>query len=255
MRAFALVPIVRVPKLIEVTAMQKQFLPTILGICLFFGGCLPSAREGSSLETVRRSTESIVTECAICHSTKEAQRGPILHGMDAWYLLSQIQKFHDGSRGQNTDNRSEYLMGIAVKKIRNKREMNVAAKWFAKQKPMPAIRTVAGDVKRGAALYVSRCAVCHGDKAEGKLDTASPSLTKLEGWYFIDQMRKFRNGQRGQNAFDPAGQVMATAVSDLTPQQISDVVAYVVDAFGPPEAPSLRQRFLPLPLEANASRQ
>ena len=235
--------------------MQKQVHLAGLTLCCLFAGCSPSARETSSLEAVKRSPEAIVAECALCHSTKEAQRGPILHGMDSWYLLSQIQKFHRGVRGQNPDNRSEYLMGIAVKKIRSQREMVVAAKWFAKQKPLPAIRTVPGDLQAGASHYLARCAVCHGEKGEGKLDTASPSLTKLEGWYFLDQMRKFRNGQRGRHGLDPGGQAMAAAISDLTPRQIIDLVAYVVDAFGPAEAPTLRQRYLRPVADSNASKE
>ena len=146
MRAFALVGTLPAPRLARVTAMKKQVHLAGVTLCSFFVGCSPSARETSSLEAVKRSTEAIVAECALCHSTKEAQRGPILHGMDSWYLLSQIQKFHRGVRGQNPDNRSEYLMGIAVKQMRSQREMVVAAKWFAKQKPLPAIRTVPGDL-------------------------------------------------------------------------------------------------------------
>ena len=235
--------------------MKKQVHLAGVTLCCFFAGCSPSARETSSLEAVKRSTEAIVAECALCHSTKEAQRGPILHGMDSWYLLSQIQKFHRGVRGQNPDNRSEYLMGIAVKKIRSDQEVKALAKWFAGQEPMPAIRTVRGDAEAGATLYATRCASCHGDKAEGKRETISPSLTRLEGWYFLDQMRKFRNGQRGRHGLDPGGQAMAAAISDLTPRQIIDLVAYVVDAFGPAEAPTLRQRYLRPVADSNASQE
>ena len=48
---------------------------------------------------------------------------------------------------------------------------------------------------------------------------------------------------------------MAAAISDLTPRQIIDLVAYVVDAFGPAEAPTLRQRYLRQAAESNASRE
>lgn len=235
--------------------MVKQvWLPGLL-LCCLLGGCLYSFRHDPANGIVSRSPEAIVAECALCHSTKEAQRGPILHGMDEWYLLGQIQKFYNGVRGQDPDNRSEYLMGVVVKKIRSKQEMSLAAKWFAEQEPVSAIRTITGDQQAGESLYLSRCAVCHGERAEGKLETASPSLTELEGWYFIDQMRKFRNGQRGRHDLDPAGQVMAAAVSNLTPTQIKDVVTYVVNVFGPPPAPAIRQQFLRKANESNASNE
>ncbi len=224
-------------------------------VCWVTGGCNPSTRDSSAVGLIPRSSEAIVAECALCHSTKEAQRGPILHGMDEWYLLGQIEKFRSGVRGKNPDNRSDYLMGVAVKKIRNEREMVLAAKWFAKQAPMPAIRTVSGDLPTGSSLYAARCAVCHGEKAEGKREFASPSLNRLEGWYFLDQMRKFRNGMRGRHELDFGGQVMAAAVADLTKQQMQDVVAYVVDTFGPPDVPSLRQRFQNRVTETNSSKE
>jgi len=164
--------------------------------------------------------------------------------MDNWYLLDQIQKFHSGVRGRDSENRSEYLMGAAVKKIRNDYEMALAANWFSKQEPLPAIRTVKGDLKAGAKLYATRCASCHGEKAEGKRETLSPSLTRLEGWYFIDQMKKFRSGARGSNLADLGGRSMSAAVNGMSNQQFKDVVAYVVETFGPPEAPSLRDKIL-----------
>ena len=50
---------------------------------------------------------------------EEAQRGPILDGMEYGYLYDQLQKFRSGIRGQNPANRSEYLMGVGVKKLNN----------------------------------------------------------------------------------------------------------------------------------------
>ena len=69
------------------------------------------------------------------------------------------------------------------------------ADWFSKQKPMPAIRTIRGDLEKGRNLYEQRCASCHAENGEGKSDFNFPSLTRLEGWYFYQQMRKFREGE------------------------------------------------------------
>jgi cytochrome c553 len=206
-------------------------------------GCQTDSWESPTSDSSRRP-EAIVAECTLCHSTQEVQRGPILHGMDNWYLLDQIQKFHSGVRGRDSDNRSEYLMGSAVKKIRNDYEMALAANWFSKQEPLPAIRTVKGDLEAGAELYATRCASCHGEEAEGKRETLSPSLTCLEGWYFLDQMKKFRSGDRGNNLADLGGKSMSAAVNGMSNQQFKDVVAYVVETFGPPEAPSWRDKIL-----------
>ena len=222
--------------------------------CCAFSGCFPSATAPPPAAGRDAAAVSpLVAECALCHSTKEAQRGPILHGMDEWYLADQIQKFRSGTRGKDAANRSEYLMGAAVKKVVHEEEVRALAKWFAAQQPMPAIRTIRGDLEKGALLYTTRCVSCHGEKGEGKKESLSPALSRLEGWYFIDQMRKFRNGMRGKNPSDVGGQAMAAAVSDFTPQQIKDVVAYAVEAFGLPEAPSTRRPLRPRPLDRNGS--
>jgi len=230
--------------------------------CCAFSGCFPSTPEPepeSDPDTEDGSdsvvASPLVADCALCHSVKEAQRGPILHGMDEWYLADQIEKFRSGTRGKNPANRSEYLMGVAVKKVLDDEQGRVLAKWFAAQQPVPALRTIRGDVEKGALLYAARCASCHGEKGEGKRDSLSPSLTHLEGWYFIDQMRKFRNGMRGKDPSDVGGQAMAAAVADFTPQQTKDVVAYAVEAFGLPEAPSTRRPLRPRPLDRNGSRE
>ena len=230
--------------------------------CCAFSGCSPATTEPEPERSPASEDGSdsvavlpLVAECALCHSVKEAQRGPILHGMDEWYLADQIQKFRSGIRGKDPANRSEYLMGVAVKKVLDEEQGRALAKWFAAQQPMPALRTVRGDVEKGALLYATRCASCHGEKGEGKREILSPSLSRLEGWYFIDQMRKFRNGMRGKNPSDVGGQAMAAAVADFTPQQIKDVVAYAVEAFGLPEAPSTRRPLPPRPLDRNGSRE
>ena len=189
--------------------------------------------------------EALVRECQVCHGVREAQRGPIIDGMEYWYLLEQLEKFHSGVRGQNPANRSEHLMGIGVKKIKTPVEMAYLADWFSRQEPKPSIHTVKGDRTRGKEFYDQRCASCHGAEAQGNRVMQSPSLTRLEGWYFLDQMRKFRSGDRGYHRSDLSGQVMAAASKDLTDRTLRDIVAYVVDAYGPEEDLTLHEKMVP----------
>ena len=53
------------------------------------------------------------------------------------------------------------------------------------------------------------------EKGGGNHKLKSPALDKLEGWYFIEQMRKFRSGKRGYHSKDEWGKVMASAAKDL----------------------------------------
>ncbi|MDG0964586.1 MAG: cytochrome c, partial [Opitutales bacterium] len=153
--------------------------------------------------------ETLVAECMLCHSNKEAQRGPILHGMEMWYLMDQLEKFRSGVRGKLASNRSEYLMGVGARKIKDDFELAYVANWFSEQDPLPAIRTVRGSLEEGKEYYNQRCASCHGGGGEGNRLLNAPSLQRLEGWYFLEQMRKFRSGDRGYHPQDIGGQAIA----------------------------------------------
>lgn len=208
-------------------------------LCLFFAStsCKQSGVKESHVHEPNREQdlEELVAGCVICHGVTEAQRGPILNGMDQWYLADQINKFRYEIRGVNPDNRSEYLMGVGARKVKTDVESVYLADWFSRQKPMPAIRTIRGDFEKGRNLYEQRCASCHAENGEGNQTLISPSLTRLEGWYFYQQMRKFREGERGYDPRDEGGKVMAAVAKQLSDYDIRNVVAYCVEAFGLPE--------------------
>ena len=58
-------------------------------------------------------------------------------------------------------------------------------------------------------------------------------------------MRKFRSGQRGYHPKDEWGRVMASAANDLADWDLKNLIAYVIDEFGLPEAHSLRESAVP----------
>ena len=224
---------------------MKSFFVRLCLCCLlgwFLCGCVKrndsklDVTNGAPLVLVESEMMIKVNECLVCHGIKEAQRGPILDGMEYWYLFEQLQKFHAGIRGQNPQNRSEYLMGIGIRKVKNQVEMAYLANWFANQEPRPAIRTIKGDYDQGKKLYEQRCVQCHGEHAEGNRKLRSPALNKLEGWYFIEQMRKYREGNRGYHPDDEWGRVMAAASKDLADWDLKNLITYVIEEFGLPEA-------------------
>lgn len=230
---------------ISVRLIINCLLVMILFGCVKRDNSKPTEKNSSTSGLVESEMIAKVNECRICHGTKEAQRGPILDGMEYWYLAEQMQKFHSGVRGQNPRNRSEYLMGVGTRKIENKVEIAYLADWFANQKPKPAIRTIRGDKVLGKKLYEQRCVQCHGENAEGNRKLKSPALDKLEGWYFIEQMRKFRSGERGYHPQDEWGRVMAVASKGLADWDLKNLIAYVIDEFGLPEASPLGETSIP----------
>ena len=203
----------------------------VVSLLLFaLGACKQIKTDPDSLSL--DNVDELVAGCVVCHGVQEAQRGPILHGMDQWYLKDQINKFRTGIRGANPDNRSEYLMGVGIRNVKTDLEVAYLANWFASQPPQPAIRTIQGDLQKGEELYQRRCASCHGNEGEGELQLISPSLTHLEGWYFYQQMRKFREGHRGYDPRDEGGRVMAASVQDLSDYDLRNIIAYCVESFG-----------------------
>ena len=209
--------------------------------------CVPESKitESTLGMSDQQRGEALVAECLLCHSNKEAQRGPILHGMETWYLMNQLEKFRSGVRGKLASNRSEYLMGVGARKIQDDYELAYVANWFSEQEPLPAIRTIEGDLEDGKIFYDQRCASCHGENGEGNRLVEAPSLQRLEGWYFLEQMRKFRSGQRGYHIKDITGQSMAAASKEISDRNLRNVVAYSIDAFGPEEEISARERLAP----------
>ena len=127
-------------------------------------------------------------------------------------------------------------MGVGIRPIQNEVEVAYLAHWFSTQSPQPAIRTVHGNFEMGKDLYVRRCSSCHGESGEGNQTLLSPSLTRLEGWYFYQQMRKFREGSRGYDPRDEGGRVMAAASKNLSDYDIRNLVVYCVESFGLEEA-------------------
>jgi len=59
-------------------------------------------------------------------------------------------------------------------------------------------------------------------------------LADLEDWYLLDQLRKFRNGQRGWHEQDVEGQVMAKVVQPLAVNDLRNIVAALNDMGKPP---------------------
>ncbi|MBT5915450.1 MAG: c-type cytochrome [Opitutae bacterium] len=225
---------------------------TLMQLFIFIGtmtlvfSCVPEVKKDSVvLMSDSQRGETLVAECMLCHSNKEAQRGPILHGMEMWYLMDQLEKFRSGVRGKLASNRSEYLMGVGARKIKDDFELAYVSNWFSEQDPLPAIRTVQGSLEEGKEYFNQRCASCHGGNGEGNRLLNAPSLQRLEGWYFLEQMRKFRSGERGYHPQDIGGQAMAAASQEISDRNLRNVVAYCVDAFGPEEELSNRDRLAP----------
>lgn len=84
-----------------------------------------------------------------------------------------------------------------------------------------------GDLEKGKVSY-ALCLACHGVQAEGNKALNSPRLAGQEAWYLKNQLLKFRNDIRGNDAKDMLGMQMAPMAKVLANKgAIDDVVAYI----------------------------
>jgi cytochrome c553 len=179
-----------------------------------------------------RTAADIFHACQLCHSTREAQRGPILDGLPAWSVELQLRKFRDGLRGRNEANKSELLMGAGESILHDDDEIHRVAAHIAALPPQKHLLTVRGNAERGRTLYATHCAACHGERGEGKPEIKSPPLNTLEDWFHLDQLRKFQQGLRGTDPRDVEGRIMRAAMTAVKEDDLRDIVRHVSETLG-----------------------
>jgi len=87
-----------------------------------------------------------------------------------------------------------------------------------------------GDVPRGAALYATICAACHGRTGAGYQETANG--TGIGRTAFLDSVSNgflryiIKHGKSGTQ-MRPFAKDSKVAVANLTDQQVDDVIAYL----------------------------
>jgi cytochrome c oxidase subunit II len=150
--------------------------------------------------------------CTLCHGANGAGNlailAPALAGIEPWYLTEQLQAYRARHRGTDfgTDPAGTE-MRVVTNDIRPE-EADAIAAWLSR---LPVVRpqsTVAGDARRGKALYTTHCAACHGARAEGNAALHAPSLARLNDWYLVASFRKYQSGLRGADAANPWANAM-----------------------------------------------
>ncbi len=102
--------------------------------------------------------------------------------------------------------------------------------------------TLTGDAKNGATLFVTNCAICHGDQGKGgipnqgssdgtvpPLNPIDPTLKNPVYMTFATNIDLFIQNGSVPEGQSPLKTMPAWGVSgDLTQQQIADIIAYVI---------------------------
>jgi len=167
-----------------------------------------------------------VPACSVCHGAEgqgnDAAGFPRLAGLNAAYLLTQLQDFAGGQR------RNAIMMPIA--KALSTQEMQSVAKYYADlplpanaldsdAKPNPSGRAIAqhGRWNQG----VPGCVQCHGPDGRGVGETF-PSLAGQSSVYTSNQLHDWQQGKRPPG---PLGLMRAVA-NKLSDTEINAVSTY-----------------------------
>lgn len=171
--------------------------------------------------------------CTACHGPtgagNQAMNAPKLAGQEPWYFVRQMQLFQTDARGTAPGDMHGMQMAAMAKgpQLQSEEALNNLAAYIGTlPNEAPAI-TVTGDAVKGKALYAV-CAACHGDKGQGIEAMSGPRLAGQNDWYMVNQIKKFKQKQRGYHNSDHGGRQMAPMVMTLADDQaINDVVAYI----------------------------
>jgi len=176
--------------------------------------------------------EAYFSTCVACHGAEgQGQWGmhaPRLTLQGSDYLLQQLRNFRQMVRGGVQDMYGWQMNGRA-NALPGDRALRDVVAYIDTLPDAYATDTVNGDSKRGQSIYQSSCASCHGSAAEGNPALSSPPLAGLDGWYQLEQLKKFKSGLRGSHPQDMFGAQMRAASNVLlTEQDMNDVVSYTL---------------------------
>jgi len=93
----------------------------------------------------------------------------------------------------------------------------------------PSVQVAVQDLKGadGATVYAKVCAQCHGPEGRGNAALRAPSIAGMPTWYTVPQVRKFREGIRGNNPADPAGFLMRAIAGQLDDRLIVEACKHI----------------------------
>ena len=171
--------------------------------------------------------------CATCHGVKgegvPAKNGPMVAGLAADYVESELLAFANGTRGAHPTDRHGGEMALVAKAYTPDDLAKLADIVAALDAPeiVPSGASSA-QFARGRDLY-QQCVSCHGAYGEGDAGLNSPRLAGQNAQYLARQIEHYLTGVRGGASDDPNGQAMAAFLkSTLTnPSDATEIANYL----------------------------
>ncbi len=169
--------------------------------------------------------------CSSCHGAggegNRALNAPKLNGQSEHYLLRQLSYYRQGIRGHHPSDTLGQQMATMAATIPDKQTMQDLVAFIGSLPLTRSTTSLAGDIDKGAALYVS-CGVCHGLQGEGRFSMRAPRLAGMPDWYLKHQLLNYRSGVRGTHAQDNFGAQMILMANMLRDErEIDHILAYI----------------------------
>ncbi|XKH01952.1 cytochrome c4 [Marinobacter nauticus] len=165
--------------------------------------------------------------CTSCHGQGGAKpimgSYPKLSGLGEQYLFNQLTAIKSGDRA--IPEMTGLLDAMSDQDLRN------LAAYFDNQE-MVVNQANPDLVDQGQALYrggnmasgVPACSGCHNPRGQGNEPGGYPALGGQNAEYIANQLKAYRNGERGGTA---NSQIMMDVAAELTDAEIESVASYV----------------------------
>lgn len=171
--------------------------------------------DASALRSTIEAGRRAAFFCVNCHGREgvsSLDNIPNLAGQNAFYLLTQIDKYGDGRRND------DFMSGL-VKVLKPEDRFNIAV-FYANQPVPPAAAGDARQVAAGARHYDRACKGCHGPRAHGTREVAR--LAGQREGYLVTTLKHYRDGTGVRS--DPR---MAGVAKRLTDTEIVALARYL----------------------------
>lgn len=197
------------------TALLRVAAAASIGFCAPAGAASATPLSASAhtlLEAVQsddtrrtqllRTGQRVAEFCGNCHGrngTSTTPEVPNLAGQNAAYVLEQMRKFAAGERRDDMN----FMRGLI--KALNEEEKAAVAYYYAGLEPVPVRVPDGVGNDRGRALFASRCAQCHGERARGAQQV--PRLAGQQPEYLRLSLERYQR-RTGERIYPPMSEIV-----------------------------------------------
>jgi cytochrome c553 len=206
----------------EARRRMISFPATFALMALIVAACGGTGPESGSADSTVAGTVHV---CSSCHGPDGRSISPTfprLAGQQKDYIVAQLQAFRDKTRAD--PHAQTYMWGMAARLSDS--SIDAIAAYYASQTPVAGEPSASPETAAGKKVYtegipsesVPACMSCHGEDGQG--NGPIPRLAGQHQAYLARQLEAFASMAR-------ANEVMHESSKDLTPEQISEVTAYL----------------------------